>query len=235
MELAFFGSGGLNYLSVPSLPDRSLVAEKFTKLTLEDCLKIAKSKRPEFRALTRGQEAREALADAKRAQSYPILFVGAFGAANWSPVRERQSSVFSNDPFNSIQGGVGLGLKFDLEFGKHAAEAQEQRAEAAKLKATESYAAPGIELQVKKAYWELEQAIEGMQVAETRRSAAKKWFVSSAMGWSIGITPAKDLMEALEGNGLARKNYIETIYSLNMALGRLSQAIGQEVADLKYR
>ena len=41
---------------------------------------------------------------------------------------------------------------------------------------------------------------------------AKKWFVSSAMGWSIGLTPAKDLLEALEGDGLAKKNYIETVW-----------------------
>ena len=54
------------------------------------------------------------------------------------------------------------------------------------------------------------------------------------MGWSIGITPPKDLLEALEGNGLARKNYIETIYSLNMALGHLSQAVGKEVTEMKY-
>lgn len=54
------------------------------------------------------------------------------------------------------------------------------------------------------------------------------------MGWSIGITPAKDLMESLEGNGLSRKNYIETVYSLNMALARLSQAVGIEIAQLTH-
>jgi outer membrane protein len=218
-----------------ALPKRTLQPEKYQKLALEEYLKIAKAKRPEFMALASGQEARLALRDAKRAQSYPVLFVGGFASLGWSPVREKQNSVFANDPFNSISGGVGLGLKFDLEFGRHAAEAHEQEAEAMKLKATETYAAPGIELQVKKAYWELEQAITGLEVAERRRALGKKWFVSSAMGWSIGITPAKDLMESLEGNGLARKNYIETVYALNMALGHLSQAIGQEVTELKYR
>jgi len=51
----------------------------------------------------------------------------------------------------------------------------------------------------------------------------------------VGLTPAKDILEALEGDGLAKKNYIETVYGLNMALARLSQAVGQEVTELRYR
>jgi len=214
---------------------KTLRAETYQKKTLEEYLTLAKAKRPEFKALTAGQEARLALRDAKRAQSYPVLFVGAFGEASWSPVREKQKSIFAMDPFNRVQGGAGLGLKFDLEFARHSAEAAEQEAEAMKLKAKESYAIPGIELQVKKAYWELEQAAQGLEVAERRKALGKKWFVQSAMGWSIGITPAKDLLEALEGNGLSKKNYIETVYALNLALGRLSLAVGEELTELKYK
>ena len=164
-----------------------------------------------------------------------MLFLGAYAQGGWSPVRDKQPSIFASDPFNSLLGGAGIGLKFDLEFARHAAEAAEQEAEAMKLKAKESYAAPGIELQVKKAYWEFEQAAQGLEVAERRKALGKKWFVQSAMGWSIGITQAKDLLEALEGNGLAKKNYVETLFALNMALARLSQAIGQELTSLKYQ
>ena len=89
--------------------------------------------------------------------------------------------------------------------------------------------------QVKKAFWELEQAVEGLKLAEERKKIAKKWFVSSAMGWSIGLTKAKDLLEALEGDGKAKRNYIETIFAHNMALARLSQAVGKEITSLNYR
>ena len=44
-----------------------------------------------------------------------------------------------------------------------------------------------------------------------RKKVAKKWFVSMAMGWSIGVAKAKDLMEALEGSGVAQKNYIDAM------------------------
>lgn len=231
-ERAVNWMSGLNASKIPAM---NLAPETYDKKPLEEYIKRAKEKRPEFKALTSGYEARRAFADAKRAQSYPVIFLGAFGALNWSPVRTRQPSVYANDPFNSVQGGVGLGLKVDIDFAKHSAESQEQNAEAMKLKATESWAAPGIELQVKRAYWELEQAQEGLIVAERRKATAKKWFVQSAMGWSIGITPAKDLMEALEGDGLAKKNYIETVYSLNLALAKLTQAVGEEVTTLKYK
>ena len=219
---------------IAGLKTTDLVAERFQKKTLPEYLDLAKQNRPEFGALAKGQLARESLRDAKRAQSYPILFLGAFGSTAWSPVREKQASMFANDPYNQTIGGIGLGLRFDLEWARHAAEAAEQDAEYMKLKATESYAAPGIELQVRKAFWELEQAVDGLEVATRRKTTSRKWFVSSGMGFSVGITPPKDLLEALEGDGLSRKNYIETVFALNMALAHLTQACGVEVTDLKY-
>ncbi len=175
--------------------------QTFTLLPMEEYIKIAKANRPEFKALLAGQEARSALRDAKRAQSYPIVLRGVMGSIGWTPVRDRQDSVFAYDPFNAMTGGVGLGLKFDLEFARHSAEAHEQDAELMKLKATESWAAPGIELQVRKAFWELEQANDGLKIASDRKTLAKKWFVSNAMGWSIGITPAKDLWNLWRATG----------------------------------
>jgi outer membrane protein len=218
-----------------SLGKRRFEPEKFELKTIDEYLKIAKANRPEFRALKAGQDARAALADAKRAQSYPVLFVGGFAQYGWSPVRDRQQSIYANDPFNRLLGGVGLGLKFDLEFKRHAAESAEQMAEVMKLKAKENYAVPGIELEVKKAFWEVEQAVRSLEIADRRKSLARKWFVSNGLGWSIGVTAAKDLMEALEGSGLARKNYIETVYLLNVSLARLTKAVGQEVTELKYK
>lgn len=231
-EKALNWVSGSNYSSFENLNSG---VETFEKRKFEEYLELAKQNRPEFKAIASGIKARAALRDAKDAQSYPVLFLGGMITKGWSPVADKQMSSFANDPFNGLQGGVGLGLKFDLEFARHAAEAHEQEAEMMKLKATESYAVPGIELQVKKAFLELDQAVQGLEIATQRKKLSKKWFVSNAMGFSIGITPAKDLMESLEGSGNARKNYIETVYSLNMALAKLSQAVGTEVTQLKYQ
>lgn len=217
-----------------AIPNTALTPQSYAKKTLEEYQQLSKTFRPEFKALAAGQVARNALADAKRAQSYPTIFIGAFGDFNWSPVRDPQVSFYAQDPFNRINGGAALGLRLDLEFMRHAAEAAEERAQAMKLKATENYAVPGIELEVSRAFWELEQAREGLEIAERRRKVGRKWFVGSAMGWSIGVTPAKDLMEALEGDGISRQNYIQTVYLFNSALAKLSRAVGTEVADLKY-
>lgn len=217
-----------------SLPFEKIMPESYEKKTLEQYVASAKAMRPEFKALSAGLQARAALRDAKRAQSYPILFLGGTLGFSWSPVADKQQSIFANDPFNRVLGGVGVGLRFDLEFSRHSAEAAEQEAERLKLKAKEDYAVPGIELEVKKAYFELEQAASGLEIAERRKKLARKWFMSSASGWSIGLTPARDLMDALEADGLAKKNYLETVYSLNLALANLSRVVGTEVTSLKY-
>ncbi len=211
----------------------SFLPEKFTMKTLDEYLSIAKTTRPEFKMLKAGQNARLALRDAKKAQSYPAIFVGGYLSYGWSPVRQKQNSFFAYDPFNRLEGGIGIGLKLNLEFLRHSAEAAEETAQYMKLKAKEEYAVPGIELEVKKAFWELEQAIEGLKIAEERKKLSKKWFVSNATGWSLGLTRAKELMESLEGDGLARKNYIETVYAYNISLANLSKAIGKEVAEIK--
>jgi outer membrane protein TolC len=222
-------------MTFQKLPSHRIAPEEFQKRTLDEYLKLAHANRPEFRALKSGQAARLALADAKQAQSYPVLFLGGFFQQSLCSVCDSQPSIFANDPFNRTVGGGGIGLKFDLEFWRHSAEAAEQRAEAMKLKMTESYAVPGIDLQVKRAFWEVEQQQQGLEIAERRKATARKWFVSNAMGWSIGLTPPKELLEALEGDGLSKKNYIETVYALNMALAHLTQAVGVEVTSLKYR
>jgi outer membrane protein TolC len=212
-----------------------LEPERHVLKPLDEYVRLAKETRPELKALAAGQAARASLRDAKRAQSYPTIFVGGFIAIPWAPTRQKQNSVFANDPFNQMAGGGGIGLRFDLEFARHSAEAAEEQAELMKLKATADYAAPGIELEVRKAYWEVEQGREGLALATKRRDLAKRWFVSNAMGWSVGVTQAKDLLEALQGEGEAKQNYIQTVFALNMALGKLSQAVGKEVTELKYR
>ncbi len=230
-ERAVLWMAGNVYDSVPYEPLKPVQIEL---KTLDAYLALAKGNRPEFKALKAGQTARESLANAKEAQSYPTVFVGAFGEFNWSPVRDPQKSMYAMDPFNRIQGGAAVGLNIDLEFARHSAEAAEERAQAMKLRATESYAVPGIELQVKRAFWEVEQAVKSLEIAQNRKELGKKWFVSGAMGWSIGITPAKDLMEALEGDGMAQRNYVETVYFHNLSVAKLSSAVGIEVAQLQY-
>ncbi len=220
--------------SFDSLAMSTMEPQEFESKSLQEYLQLARANRPELKALAAGQVARNSLADAKRAQSYPTLFVGGVLDLNWSPVRDAQQSFYALDMFNRMQGGVAIGLRLDLEFSRHSAEASEERAQAMKLKATETYAAPGIEVEVSRAYWELEQAREGLEIAERRKKTGRKWFIGSAMGWSIGVTPAKDLMEALEGDGTSRQNYIQTIYLYNSALAKLSKAVGTEITTLKY-
>jgi outer membrane protein TolC len=97
--------GWVSGLQFQKLPSQALLPQDFDKLSLDEYLKLAKAHRPEFKALAAGKEARSALRDAKRAHSYPVIFIGAMAEVNWSPVRERQPSIFANDPFNRIWGG----------------------------------------------------------------------------------------------------------------------------------
>jgi outer membrane protein TolC len=71
-----------------SIPAETLKPVQVELKTLDAYLALAKGNRPEFKALKAIQTARESLANAKEAQSYPTVSIGAFGEFNWSPVRD---------------------------------------------------------------------------------------------------------------------------------------------------
>ncbi|MCB0404675.1 MAG: TolC family protein [Bdellovibrionales bacterium] len=113
--------------SFEELPVRKIRPVEFEKKSLDDYMGLARANRPEFKALKEGIQARRALRDAKQAQSYPVLFLGGTFAAGWSPVADRPNSLYANDYFNRVIGGGGVGLRFDLEFWRHSAEAPQSR------------------------------------------------------------------------------------------------------------
>jgi hypothetical protein len=71
--------------------------------------------------------------------------------------------------------------------------------------------------------------------AETLKKAyksAKRWLTNIGTSVSLGLTPAKDIVDAYTTRALVFKDYYESLYHYHMAWASLSSSTGVEVDPL---
>jgi len=90
-------------------------------------------------------------------------------------------------------------------------------------------------LQVKKAYREAVDYKKEIDYTKDGEDNASKWIINAMMGYSMGLTQAKDLMDAMKNYFEAKINYCMAMYNYNMALADLTKNTGKEVVpSIKY-
>jgi outer membrane protein len=217
------------------LEDEYLNPETFDIKTEADYLVSTTDNRPELKMLYSGIEATRSLWEAQYKQKRPVFFLTGFGNAAYSNVREKQSSTFANDRFNGLSGAAIFGFKFNLDWWTINAMSKQSKAEYEKLLTVKETLQDGMMLQVKKAYREVTDLKRAIGYTKDGEDNASKWIINAMMGYSIGSTQAKDLMDAMKAYFEAKINYCMAIYNYNMALADLSKNTGKEVVpSLKY-
>lgn len=202
--------------------------------SLDSYLELARKQRGEFMQLRQGISAKHELATAEHKALFPVFaFLTKYEFADTN-VRTKQISPFAYDPYNHDSLEVGVGLKWDLQWGLPQAKAAKLNAEAEELEAKSIFADRGILTEVKRAYWELEEANARLTAATTANRTTKKWLSSELMvqGSGLGNGKTDDLTAAYGARGEAVKSYYEAIYEQQLAWARLSKAAGIELDPL---
>lgn len=192
---------------------------------------IATENRGEFAQLREGILAKSKLASAERGAYLPIFAALAKYDFADTNVRAKQTSPFANDPFNRSDFVVGLGLKWEFQWGLPQAKAGKLTAEVEELEAKASFADRGILTQVKKAFWEVEEANTKLTAAMQANKASKKWLSGELMvlGTGLGSAKLEELAVAYLARAEATKSFYQAIFEQQMAWARLSQAVGKEL------
>ncbi len=194
-------------------------------------LETAKAKRPEYRQLKEGLQARSALVKAARADYFPDLFLGGYLSGAYAPDRDRVTNPWVPDDFNHLWAGIALGVKWKLDFGITSAKIAQEQARYNRLLSTNDYANGNIPLQIRKAYLELKEAEKSIAATKDAYGNAKKWAVSAVANFDMGIGPAKEIFDALQNYARMRADYFQSIYNLNMSRANLAYAIGEAPPD----
>lgn len=202
------------------LPDEETVAD------LAVYIDEARAKRPEFKQLKEGLQAREALVEAAKAAYYPDIFLAGLLSGAYSPERSRIDNPFITDEFNHFWSGIALGVKWKLDFGITGSKVAGERAQYNRLLSTKAYAENNIPLQVKKAWLELKESEKSIDATRDAYSNAKKWIVSAMANFDFGVGPAKELFDGLQNYARMRGGYFQSIYNQKMSRANLDYAVG---------
>ncbi|MCX6112478.1 MAG: TolC family protein [Proteobacteria bacterium] len=200
-----------------------------------DYLVSVMDNRPEIKMLHSGIEATRSLWQAQTKQKRPMVFLMGNLSTAFTNVRDRQYSSFANDPYNGLSGALLFGIKFDLDWWSINAMSKQAKAEYEKLLTEKETLEEGMMLQVKKAYREAVDYKKEIEYTKYGEDNASKWIVNTMMGYSLGITQAKDLMESMKTYFESKVNYCLAMYNYNMALADLTRNTGKEVVpSIKY-
>ncbi len=225
---------GLDPTTKFEISDRRLRPVPFEPGALESYLDTGPRSRPEWKQITRGIEAQEAVVDLEEANFLPTVFLGTGVRYAVAGNRDDQENVFANDDFNYLQPFGVLGLHWNLSYFTNEAKAAQARAQHEKLLAERRSAETGLRLEVEKAFVSVEEAQAKIDATAAGRKAARGLLILTVTNYDIGIGDGKDLFEAFGLYTETSTDYFRAVHDYNVAVADLSRAVGSELLDLDY-
>jgi|GEM_PF-4438142 len=212
-----------------------LQEELLTIDQLDQLVALAWKHRPDLQQLAAGLEARQNLVKVEESSLYPMIFLGAEFSGGYSDARDNSYNPFlRNDGFGPVNGGPAVGVLWDLNFWKTKAKIAQAEAQYRGLRSKEDFAKIGVPLEIEQAYRKVLEYREQLKEAHTGTKSARAWMVSASNNYEVGIGEPKVLMEGIAAYAMMKINFLQAKYNHNMAIARLSQLVGQELAQLKY-
>jgi len=191
-------------------------------LTLESVTAEALQFRSDLASAEANVRAAEYRVGAEKAQRYPTIAVNAnYGGAG--------TNVGS---FNSVYGVSGsisfpifTGGRIRADIAEAQASLNRRRAEYEDLKGRVAY-------DVRVAWLDLEASDSGVKVAEKNEALAQRALTQSRDRYGNGVTNYVEVIQAQEAVTAARENYIQSLYSFNVA--KAAQARSMGVAERRF-
>ncbi|MBI2194941.1 MAG: TolC family protein [Planctomycetes bacterium] len=190
--------------------------------------------RPEWKQLVSGIQAQEALLEAAHRLYYPSFFVAVPFRYAVAPNRDDQKNPFVDDPFNFLEGGPVLGVRWEYVFGGTRAKVDQARAELRKLLAEREAASLGLPIEVRQAFLDVLEMQERHDLMEGAYKSARGLIATAAGAHELGVQDPKELFESYGLYTKATSDLHLSTYDFNLALARLSKAVGFEITGLKY-
>lgn len=197
-------------------------------------LETGPPRRPEVRQLRDGLDAQQAKLDRARAGYFPdLFFAGGFRYAD-APNRTEQSNPFAYDNFNYTFPYFFLGVQWNLSLWQTSARVDSARAELDVLRAQARGAQSGIDLEIRKAYSDVERSRETMRTTAAGRKAGRALLVLTVANFDLGIGEAEELFKGVGTYTEASTDYFRAVYDYNVAVATLGRSVGAELTGLRY-
>ena len=216
------------------IADRVLRMDTTVIAPIESYLNVAKTNRPEINQLQNLVEVREAMMNVAKTSYYPVFGAAGFYRYGIAPDRQHVNNPFLVDNFNYNTGGGFLVLSQSLSFHMTNSRVRQAKAQYDKAIADQQRALQGIELEIRKAHNNAMTKQQAVEAAKRGFKSGRSWVLAASLNLGVGLIQPRDLLEAFVGYSTVKINYLQTLNDYYLSLADLSNAIGQEVTNLKY-
>ncbi|MBC7540514.1 MAG: TolC family protein [Bacteriovorax sp.] len=187
---------------------------------------------PDLLKVDMGIQAKSSVLISEKKATRPVF--GALVKYDYAETNQRtaQNNPFIYDPYNHSSLAAGVGLTWDIDFGVAQSKQDKLVLEIAELKSKQLFAKEGLKVLLNKSYMEVQEAQDRAETLKKAYKSAKKWLTNIGASVALGLTPAKDIIDAYTTRALVFKDYYESLYRYQMSWAHLSEATGQEVDPL---
>ncbi len=184
---------------------------------LEEAVKLAFAERSDLKAARLQLKAAQEAHKASNAEYLPSLVIqGNYGLEGVNPNQGAQ--VFQ--AAGTINIPIFLGGRVHADIEEADAALSQRQAEYADEKGV-------VELDVREAYVDLQVATEQIAVAQENRQVAAETLAQSLDRFAAGVTNSVEVVQSQESVASAERDYVSSLFSLNLARISLARATGQ--------
>jgi outer membrane protein TolC len=199
-------------------------------LPVDAWVESASKSRPELKAMTAGIGAREQEVLIRERMFYPDFGIAGFVRWMWTTSSTRQLSPFAYDPYNDLNAGVGLVMRYQWDFPQKSAALEQARAELQKMQAQQDLLIAGVRLEIEKAFHDTNGAIERAAKLLVAEKNARRWALGAFTAFDVGTGDTRELVDAFSALAMASAQRAQALHDVQVGLRALARAVGQPVA-----
>lgn len=214
--------------------DSALTPRSETLPTLEEVRNLTAQHHPELRQLSAGLRARRLQLDLAEAKLAPEFFI--MGQVqyvkSWAGNRSvMQKDAFAEDAVNKLDGLIGLGVRYNLNFWKRWENYRSARTDLRALQLKESYATNGLMSQAEEQYYQVVAAKEKMDALKESLRASEGILKGTAMKYDLDKSQTSGLVSAYTQNVTMQKDYYFAVCKYNVEFAQLIAKMGMSLND----
>ena len=234
VQLAIRFSLGLRDEDVFVAEDTCLLPRSEPLPMLEEVRQTTLLNHPELKQLAAGMTARRTqmqLAEAKLAPEFFIM--GEFEyVKSWAGNRSvMQKDAFAEDAVNKLDGLIGIGLRYRLNFWKYWEEFRSAKTDYRGLQMKDRYAADGLVAKAEEQYYQVVAAKEKMEALKESLRASDAILKGSAMQYDLDKSKTGDLVSAYTQNVNLQKDYLFAVCKYNVEFAELISRMGMSLSE----
>lgn len=202
--------------------------------SLDEVRNLTLKYHPELRQLSAGIRARRIQMDLAEAKLAPEFFVmGEIEyVKSWAGNRSvLQKNAFAEDAVNKLDGVLGVGVRYNLNFWKNWEGYRSARTDMRGLQLKEAYASEGLMAKAEEQYYLVVAAKEKLDAMKESLRASEGILKGAAMQYDLDKSKTGDLVSAYTQNITMQKDYYFAVCSYNVEFAQLIAKMGLSLKD----